>query len=75
VRSRMSQFDIFRKEPGGGVLWRGTAASIAEAKATVEKMGASAPGEYLIVDLRTRSELTVRCDGARKPREPEELAS
>ncbi len=75
MKSTMSQFDIFRKEPEGRVLWRGTAGSIEEAKATVEKLGAAMPGEYLIVDLRTRSELTVRCDGSDKPREPEQMAS
>jgi hypothetical protein len=69
------QVDIFRREPNGGVLWRGTAGSLEEAKAIVEKLAATAPGEYLIVDLRTRSELTVRCGGPDAPRQPEQMAS
>ena len=55
------QFDIFRQEPNGGILWRGTASSIEEARSAIAKMGASVPGSYLIVNLQTRMQVTVDC--------------
>lgn len=55
------QFDIFRAEPDGGVLWRGTAPSVEEARSAIARLGATAPGKYLIVDLHTRMQVTVNC--------------
>lgn len=60
-RRMTQQFDIFRQEPGGGILWRGTAPSIEEARSAIAKMGASVPGTYLIVNLQTRMQLAVSC--------------
>jgi hypothetical protein len=69
-----SQFDIFRKEPEGRVLWCGTAASLEEAKAAVEKLAATEPGAFLIVDFHRRSEVTVLAGRAAQPDEPERVA-
>lgn len=60
-RHMTQQFDIFRKEPDGGVLWRGTAASIEEARTAIAKFGAAAPGSYLIVNLQARTQVTIDC--------------
>jgi sarcosine oxidase gamma subunit len=45
--------DIFRTEPDGHVLWLGAAESFAAAKARIEKLERSSPGEYLIIDQMT----------------------
>lgn len=63
VKPMTAQFDIFRKEQDGGLLWQGTAANLEEAKAVIAKLAARGPGAYLVVDLRTRSELTIQCGG------------
>jgi len=55
------RFDIFRQEPNGQILWRGTAASIEEARSAVARLGAAVPACYLIVDLQTRTQVTIDC--------------
>jgi hypothetical protein len=55
------RFDIFRQEPDGNVLWQGSAASLDDAKLEVEKFAASSPGTYLVVDFRTRAQVTITC--------------
>jgi len=52
-------FDIFRAEDEGNLLWRGTAASIDEAKALVHEWAKLTPGEYVIVSLATGSRLVL----------------
>ena len=52
-------FDIFRTEDEGSLLWRGTAASIDEAKALVHEWAKLTPGEYVIVSLATGSRLVL----------------
>lgn len=61
LRRMTQQFDIFRREPNGGILWRGTASSVEEARSAIATMGASVPGTYLIVNLQTRMQVTVDC--------------
>jgi hypothetical protein len=56
-------FDVFQKEPGGSVLWRAAAATMAEATAHIQKLGTSAPGEYVILDVRTGNKMVIKCDG------------
>jgi hypothetical protein len=51
--------DIFETDPDGGVLWLGAAASVAAAKARIEKLERSAPSEYLILDQITRDKLRI----------------
>ena len=62
-------FDVFQKEPGGSVLWRAAAATMAEATAHIQKLAMEAPGEYVILDMRTGNKMVVKCDG------PEVLAA
>lgn len=56
-------FDVFQKEPGGSVLWRVAAATMAEATAHIQKLATEAPGEYVILDMRTGNKMVIKCDG------------
>ena len=62
-----SPLDIFKTDLDGGVLWRGCAEDLVSAKKYIEKLAASAPGEYLILNQRTGLAQRVR---AVSPGEP-----
>jgi hypothetical protein len=51
--------DIFKTDSGGGVLWRGTAETLIAAKAHIQELAASSPGEYLILDQKTGQQVFV----------------
>ena len=53
-------FDVFRQDPDGSVVWRGTAASLEEAKAQVQELAVNAPCEYFIMNLNTGRKLIVK---------------
>lgn len=57
------QFDVFQKEPTGTVLWRAAARTMEEATAHVQKLAVSAPGEYVILDMRTGNKLVIDSQG------------
>ncbi|HEV2617941.1 MAG TPA: hypothetical protein VGU63_15175 [Candidatus Acidoferrales bacterium] len=57
-------FDIFEVEPGGSVLWRGTAAAFEEAKEFVEKLGKSRSRDYIIFSLKTGMKVVIKPDGS-----------
>jgi hypothetical protein len=59
VHLSMPPFDIFQTEPDGGVLWRGSAATIEEAKARIRDFAISAPGQYIILTRQTGSKVVV----------------
>jgi hypothetical protein len=50
--------DIFKID-SGGVLWRGAAESIDAAKARIQKLALSSPGEYLILNQNTGDRIRV----------------
>jgi hypothetical protein len=52
-------FEIFASETEGGVLWRGTAATLEEARARVEKLCVTSPGIYLILDRHSGYKTTI----------------
>lgn len=56
-------FDIFQKEANGSVLWRASARTMEEATAHVHKFATSAPGEYVILDMRTGNKLVIESQG------------
>lgn len=60
-------FDVFQKEPSGSVLWRGAAATLEEATARVRKFAINAPGEYVILNVRTGNKLVINCHGPNAP--------
>lgn len=51
--------DIFETDADGGVLWLGAAASVAAAKARIEKLERSSPSEYLILDQITGDKVRI----------------
>lgn len=57
------QFDIFQKEATGSVLWRASAKTLEEATAHVHKFAISAPGEYVILDMRTGHKTVLHSQG------------
>jgi hypothetical protein len=50
--------DIFRIE-SGGVLWREAVTTIETAKARIQELALSSPGNYLIVNQKTGERITV----------------
>jgi hypothetical protein len=52
--------DILRKEPGGGVLWMGTAKDEEELRAIFKKLRAASPGVYFTFDQSTRTKRTIK---------------
>jgi hypothetical protein len=54
--------DIFQADSDGRILWRGSADSLEAAKAWIQKLAASAPGEYLILDQHTGERVLVSPD-------------
>ncbi|MGA7916657.1 MAG: hypothetical protein WCA00_15595 [Candidatus Acidiferrales bacterium] len=56
-------FDVFQKEASGSVLWRAAARTMEEATAHVQKFAMSAPGEYVILDMRTGNKLVINSNG------------
>lgn len=54
-----AQFDIFKSDHEGNVLWVGSATDLESAKDQVRALGKSKPGEYLILDQHTRSKIWV----------------
>ncbi len=56
-------FDIFQTEPGGQVLWRGTAATLAEARARTQELSVSSPGDYLVLNPNTGDKIILKFDG------------
>jgi len=54
--------DVFKTDSDGSVLWRGAAEDFVAAKAWIQKLAASAPGEYLILDQKTGQRVLVTPD-------------
>jgi hypothetical protein len=61
-KARTVPFDIFRAESKGSVLWIGSAASLAEAKARIQQQSASSAGEFLVVNQKTGSKVFIKPD-------------
>ena len=51
--------DIFKTDPDGGVLWRDAVESVEAAKARIQRLALSSPGEYPILDQNTGNRLRV----------------
>ena len=45
--------DIFKTDLDGSVLWRGAVENVEAAKARIQMLAISSPGEYLILDQKT----------------------
>ena len=53
-------FDVFQQDPDGSVVWRGTAASLEEAKAQIEELAANSQYQYFIMNLNTGRKLMIK---------------
>ncbi len=56
-------FEVFLSEPDGNVLWRGTAASMDEAKARIRDLAKETPGYFIVMSRRTGHKLRFKCSG------------
>ena len=62
VRSMIPPFEVFQTEADGNVLWRGTAATMEDAKARIRELAAENPGEFIVMSRRTGQKLIVQCN-------------
>jgi hypothetical protein len=51
--------DIFKTDPDGSVLWRGAAETLVAAKARVQSLALSSPGEYLVLNQHTGDRVSI----------------
>jgi hypothetical protein len=51
--------DMFKTDPDSSVLWLGAVTSFVAAKARIENLEGSSPGEYLILDQITGHKVRV----------------
>jgi hypothetical protein len=54
--------DIFKTDPDGSVLWRGAAETLAAAKARIQSLALSSPGEYLVFNQHTGDRVSIMPD-------------
>jgi hypothetical protein len=54
-----ASFDIFQVEEPGTLLWKGTAATLDDAKLKVRELAVLSPVDYVIANLRTGMRLTI----------------
>jgi hypothetical protein len=60
----MPPFDIFKRQPGGGVRWLEVVADLEAAKHRVKELVECVPGEYFIFSLASGRRLDAKCDEA-----------
>jgi len=60
--------DIFKTYSDGSVLWRGAVESVEAAKARIQTLALSSPGEYLILNQSTGDRIRVASAGSVKMR-------
>lgn len=63
-------FDIFKIDPIGNVLWRESAENFVAAQTQVAKLSMVAPGEYMIFNQKTQQKIVIDLAAA----QPELLA-
>jgi hypothetical protein len=54
--------DIFKLQPDGNLLWKGTAADFGTAKLNVKALATKSPGDYLIYSHETGHKTIVKLD-------------
>jgi hypothetical protein len=54
--------DIFRMEPTG-VRWLEASRSLEDAKARVKELAEKSPGEFVVLDQKTGSQVVINSDG------------
>ena len=59
MRAAVPPYDIFQSETDGSVLWRGSAATLEQAKSRIQELAASVPGQYIILSRLTGSKVLI----------------
>ena len=54
--------DIFKLEPDGQLVWKGTAADLITAKSNVKVLATNSPGDYIIYSQQTGDKTIVKRD-------------
>ena len=57
--------DIFKLEPDGKLMWKGTAADLGTAKLNVKALATKSPGDYMIFSQATGNRIFIASDPAR----------
>jgi hypothetical protein len=70
ARSMIPPFEVFQSEADGNVLWRGTAATLEDAKARIRELAAEAPGDFIIMSRRTGHKLIIQSKELGSVQEP-----
>lgn len=64
-------FDIFKIDPVGNVLWRDSFANFTAARTRVARLSMVVPGEYLIFNQKTQQKVVIELAAA----QPESVAT
>jgi hypothetical protein len=64
----LPSLDIFKTHSDGSVLWRGAVESVEAAKARIQTLALSSPGEYVILNQHTGDRIRVASTGSVKMR-------
>jgi hypothetical protein len=64
-------FDIFKIDPVGNVLWRDSVASFTAARTRVAGLSILVPGEYLIFNQKTQQKVVIELAAA----QPQSIAT
>ena len=62
----LPSLDIFKTHSDGSALWRGAVESVEAAKARIETLALSSPGEYLILNQHTGDHIRIASTGSVK---------
>jgi hypothetical protein len=54
--------DIFKLEPNGNLVWKGTAADLGTAKTNIKILATNSPGDYVIYSQETGDKTIVKLD-------------
>jgi hypothetical protein len=60
--------DIFKLQPDGNLLWKGTAEDLGTAKLNVQVLAADSPGDYIIYSQQTGDKTIIKLDTAESSR-------
>ena len=63
ARSAFDEVDIFKTEPAGAILWRGSCTGLEAAKARINELSVSDPGEYFVHSQSTRPRIFFKSNG------------
>lgn len=63
VKRAFDEVDIFKTEPAGAIMWRGSFATLEAAKARINELLVSDPGEYFAHSQSTGNKMFFKPNG------------